>query len=278
MMQRVSTLTRYLLGRQSRSVAGGIGVLSAAILWWIFFNPRGGSAPEMSMLTLIVGMYGFGLSFLMTLSTAAKVYRGDSAPLFVRLPSRIEFLTATMLCVATFTLFLQLILALVVFIQPGGVDFVFNQAIQIPPLWIALNLFAAVFAFHATDLVQSGWSRVWIFGVAAVLLFSQSADARTMGWLSKLLGNWATSAGQRGWTQIGTSLRQASNWAFESGLDFTEALGVVFWPFRAISKGALAGSFNSSQALAPAILLLYATILFLLAADFLAHKDLHLLD
>jgi hypothetical protein len=51
----------------------------------------------------------------------------------------------------------------------------------------------------------------------------------------------------------------------------------LHWPFRAIVDGVTV-SFDRTEALAPAFLLLYATILFLLAADFFATKDLHLIE
>jgi len=52
-----------------------------------------------------------------------------------------------------------------------------------------------------------------------------------------------------------------------------QLFGFIFWPFHAISEAIFQGFFNPTQALAPAILLLYATILFMLAADLFANKD-----
>ena len=50
--------------------------------------------------------------------------------------------------------------------------------------------------------------------------------------------------------------------------------GFVFWPFEALAEGITNGYFTANQALAPAILLLYAAVLFLLAVDLFANKDL----
>jgi hypothetical protein len=49
---------------------------------------------------------------------------------------------------------------------------------------------------------------------------------------------------------------------------------LLFWPFKAVADATIQGVFNPTQALAPAIILLYAAILFMLAADLFATKDL----
>ncbi len=53
---------------------------------------------------------------------------------------------------------------------------------------------------------------------------------------------------------------------------------LVFWPFRAMSDAVFAGGFTPSQALAPAVLLLYSAILFLTAALLFAGKDLEFVE
>jgi hypothetical protein len=66
-----------------------------------------------------------------------------------------------------------------------------------------------------------------------------------------------------------------SAWLIRDGTEkLQQMFGFIFWPFRAISEAILQGSFKPTQALAPAILMLYATILFMLAADLFANKDL----
>ena len=55
-------------------------------------------------------------------------------------------------------------------------------------------------------------------------------------------------------------------------------LNIVFWPFRTIGEATINGYFTPAQALAPAVLVLYATILFLIAADLFASKDLEMTE
>jgi hypothetical protein len=55
-------------------------------------------------------------------------------------------------------------------------------------------------------------------------------------------------------------------------------LNIVFWPFRAIGDATINGFFTPIEALAPAVLVFYASILFLIAADLFAAKDLEMTE
>lgn len=277
MTQRIRTLHRLLFRRLIFSIVGLIFVLTGFGLWLIFFNPQDGRVPEGDYFILLIGMYGAALSFLVTLSVATQANRAESYAIFARLPSRIEYLASVLLTSLQFTTLIQLILAIVISLQPNGPEMMGWEFLQIPPIWLAINIFFAVLALHATDFVMSGWSRIWVFGVLAILLFSQSIDVRGIRWLTDRFNGLATSASLRGWTQISQWLRQLGSWTSRNGLDFLEnSIGFIFWPFDALSRAIQAGFFTDAQALAPAILLLYATILFMLAADLFATKDLFL--
>jgi hypothetical protein len=171
------------------------------------------------------------------------------------------------------------LLALIVLLQPAGPDVGFGRMLEIPPLWLSINFFIAVLALHATDFVKSNWSRVIIFGTLAVLLFAQSINARTLSWLATRLQTMAQFFARQGMLGATQMLNNAANWLTTNGSGFfSQVVGFVFWPFRAISDGVKSGSFDSAQALAPAILLLYATILFMIAADLFANKDLQFIE
>jgi len=71
----------------------------------------------------------------------------------------------------------------------------------------------------------------------------------------------------------------AAAWAFESPLTgLANVAGIIFWPFRAMTDAVFAGGFTPSQALAPAVLILYGAILFLVAATLFTSKDLDFLE
>lgn len=277
MSQRIATLVRYLSAQHLKSISGFLYILAALALWLIFFNPNMGSVPDPDYFVLLVGLFGFVLSILVTLSIASNANRLETSSIIARLPSRVEYLTALLLSSLLFVLALQFVLSLVILLQPIGPDIGLRRALDIPPVWIAINVFGAVLAMHASDFVMSGWSRVWIFGTITILLFSQSVDARGIRWIVDRINSLAGYASRQQYTSLSQSLREAANWVSTSGQSFlSQTVGFVFWPFRAIAEATRDGFFDNAQSLAPAILLLYATILFMLAADLFATKDLHL--
>ncbi|MGB1251921.1 MAG: hypothetical protein ACPG8W_14980 [Candidatus Promineifilaceae bacterium] len=279
MNQRIITLTRYLFHRIARSVVGGLYFLSALALWLIFFNPTQSRVPEPDYFILLVTIYGALLSFLTTLSVSTRANRPESAALITRLPSRVEYLAAILLSCLSFSLLIQVVISIVVLLQPQGPSIGFSKLIEIPPIWVATNIFMIVLALHASDFVMNGWSRAYVFAVLTALLFSQSVDSRGIKWVSDRLNGFATSATRQEWVGLAQTLRNASIWVTNNGLDFmSQTIGFVFWPFRAISNAVQDGFFDNAQILAPAILLLYATILFMLAADLFANKDLHFVE
>ena len=213
------------------------------------------------------------ITFLATLSIASRSYRAENSPLLVRLPSRIEYITAVFSSALIFGLIMQFLIAILALIRGPGASL--GQLLEIPPVWLALNLLATLLALHATDLVSSGWSRVVIFGMLAVLLIGQGLVDRLTAWLASLTSGLSSVFYAQQWAPLANAAGRFSAWLYGSGSEFLgKILGLVFWPFRAIIDAIFAGYFTPTQALAPAMIVLYATILFLLAADLFASKDL----
>jgi hypothetical protein len=74
-------------------------------------------------------------------------------------------------------------------------------------------------------------------------------------------------------------ISRASSWLGGAGESLlATVLNIVFWPFEAIGDATINGYFTPVQALAPAVLVLYASILFLIAADLFASKDLEMIE
>jgi hypothetical protein len=198
-------------------------------------------------------------------------------PLVTRLPSRIEYLTAVFLStVLTATLLQLLVAALAMFRGPG---LVWGRLLEIPPLWVATNVLAIVLALHATDFVAVGWSRVMLFGILGLLLIGKSADSTMSSWFVTRLNGWSITANSMGWQVLADWMRNAGVWlnGRETGL-LSQIYSWIIWPFTAISEGVINGFFTAPQALAPAVILLYAAILFLLSADLFAGKDLEFVE
>lgn len=276
MIRRLLVLTSYFFRRLLFSLAGSIYVILALVYWAIFFPPGQGT-PDMGNYVVIIGGFGAAITFMATLTTASRAYRAENYPLIVRLPSRIEYVTAVFGSAMLLALMLQLLVAILALI--GGPETTLGQMLEIPPIWLALNLLAAMLALHASDLVASGWSRVLLFGILAVLLIGRNLAERLSSGLAALAGGVSSFFYAQQWLTVGNGFSRISAWLQGSGTEFFEKiLGVIFWPFRALTEAIFAGYFTPAQALAPAVIVLYATILFLIAADLFATKDLELTE
>ena len=194
----------------------------------------------------------------------------------MKLPSRIEYLGSVFLASLVYASLIQMVLALGALLA-NGPDVTLRQILEIPPLWIAGNILFVVIALHASDLVARGWSRVYVFGVLGVLLYLQSGLGLLGDWLFGLFNRIGGALSERGLDALARVFYDAATWLASDGSGLLEKIfGLIFWPFRAIIDAVINGQFTPAQALGPAMLLIYATLLFLLAANLFAGKDLFL--
>jgi hypothetical protein len=270
-MRRIWVLTAYFGRRGLLSLNGLLYLLGALLFWYFFFPPQQGT-PQIANYMLLIGTFGAAVAFLLTLTITAQANQVANYPLLVRLPSRVEYLTAVLLATLMITLLLQSLVALLSLYNGPGLS---PRLLELPPLWLSLNVLAIVLALHASDFVTAGWSRVYVYGTLAVLIVSQNSSGVLSQWLTGQLSTLGRYLIRQGMLPLGNRITQLSNWfQGDGGQGLTNLLGIVFWPFQAILDAIIAGGFNAVQALAPAILLLYATILFMLAADLFATKDI----
>lgn len=276
MRQRIIALTTYFLRSLSLSLNGVLYLILALVYWLVMFPPGQGT-PEASYYILVLAAFGVAATFFGTLTIASRANQAAHAPWIARLPSRVEYLTAVLLSTFLFATSLQLLLALLALLR--GPDLALNQLLLIPPVWLALNVLTAVIALHATDFVTAGWSRVLLFGFIAVCLVGQSWNSGSglNSWLIQRLSNLSRTASGEGWSFIVTPANSLIIWLQQDGPDsLGRIFSLPFWPFRAIADAIVAGRFDPAQAMAPAVLLLYATLLIMFAADLFANKDLDL--
>ncbi len=272
MRQRIFALMGYLLRTLFTSLPGLLYLIFSLMYWLVFFPPDQ-QTPDFDNYALIIGGWGAVLSFLITLTVSARANESTHYPWVVRLPSKVEYLTAVFLTTFVSATLLQIVVALLGLI--GGPDISFAHFMEIPPIWIAVNVLTAVLALHASDFVAVGWSRIYIYGVLAVFLFGQNINNVVASWLSGRFNRMSNFFSGRQLISLSDLSSQAAQWLSNDGAsNLQEAFGFIFWPFRAIVDAVIEGYFDTTQALAPAILLLYATILFMLAADLFANKDL----
>ena len=276
MSRRLLVLTSYFFRRLLFSVAGAIYVILSLVYWAIFFPPGQGT-PDMSNYVVIIGVFGAVMTFLATLNIASRAYRAENYPIIVRLPSRVEYITAVFSSAFLFAFMLQLLVAILALIR--GPETSLGQMLEIPPVWIALNLLAAILALHASDLVASGWSRVLIFGILAILLIGRNLSERLSAGIAAIVSSMSSFFYAQQWLSVANGFGRLSSWLYGSGKETLDKfLGILFWPFRALADAIFTGFFTPTQALAPAVIVLYATILFLVAADLFATKDLDLTE
>lgn len=269
MIQRVFVLSRYFLRSTLASLTGILYLLLTVAVWYVLFNPQQ-ETPEVAYYQLMIGGFGTTLSFLVTLSVAARANAAQHYPFLVRLRSRVEFIVAVLLSSLTVAFIFQWLLALLALLN--GPSITLGHLLEIPPIWLAPMIVAAVLALHASDFISVGWSRIYVFGLLAILLFGQGLQNQGLINITNSLGRFASN---QGWVGISSSLTSyAENLSIANENIVSRLFGFVFWPFEALADAVTNGYFTANQALAPAILLLYATVLFLLAVDLFANKDL----
>jgi len=278
MSQRIVALTAYFLRSLIFSLTGGFYIILGLAFWAVMFPPGQGT-PEASYYVLMLAGFGAAMTFLAILTISSRANQSMNYPWIVRLPSRVEYLTAVFLAATLFAGGLQLLIALLALFR--GPHLTSGLLLEIPPIWISLNVLTAVIALHATDFVSSGWSRVYLFGLIAIFLFGQSLSSASSSssWFIIRLNALSRTFMGEGWYVLVTPLNQFSNWLQNDGASsLSHLFSLPFWPFHAIANAVVVGSFNVIQALAPAVLLLYATLLIMLAADLFATKDLDLTE
>ena len=269
MIQRIFTLTRYFIQTILFSLTGVFYLLLTLAFWYLLFSPRQ-QTPDVAYYQLLIGAFGAAMAFLVTLSIAARANDAQHYPFLVRLKSRVEFVTAVLLSSLLVTLFYQILLSLLALVN--GPSLTLGVLLEIPPLWLAPMIMTAVLALHASDFITIGWSRIYVFGILAIFLFGQGLKNDSLASFSTSLSRYAIN---QGWIDLSTRLENYANTLSQTDDNMISRIfGFVFWPFKALADGVTNGYFTANQALAPAILLLYATVLYLLAVDLFANKDL----
>lgn len=276
MIQRILILIGYFIKSLFFSLTGLLLLILSLIYWAVFFPPGQGT-PDVENYILLIGAWGAAATFLVTLAVAGRASRLENYPILVRLPSRVEYLVAVIAGSLLLGFFMQLLVAGLALIR--GPDLTLGHILAIPPMWLSVNLLAAILAAHASDLVTAGWSRVILFGTLAVALILNTAASGSEYWFSDRFNDLAELFARVNLMWFSDLAVSASSWAASAPLGgIARAASFLFWPFRAMADAIFAGSFTPSQALAPAVLLLYGAILFLVAATLFAGKDLEFVE
>jgi hypothetical protein len=276
-IQRVLVLSGYLFRSLLFSLGGLLYILLALAFYLVMFAP-GQRTPDADYFILVIGVFGLVLSFLVTLTVSSHANQAVHFPFLVRLPSRPEYLTAVLTASLALSMLLQATVAIAALLA-GGPTLRLIHLLQIPPIWIAGQILFSVLALHASDLVTSGWSRVYVFGLIGFLLYFPRVLAPLSGWLAGVASSAGSTFLTQGWTVPSDAAFGVNRWLLGSGPEtLTQLLRAPFWPFTAIGGAIRGGSLGYIEALAPAIVLLYAAGLFVMASAFFSAKDLFLTE
>ena len=276
MIRRILILAGYFSKGVVFSVTGLLLILFGLVYWAIFFPP-GQTTPDIENYIILIGSLGATVTFFSGLVIAGRASRLETYPMLVRLPSRVEYLVAVLLGTIALGLFIQLLVAGLALLR--GPDLVVSRLLAIPPIWLSVNVLAAILAMHASDLVTAGWSRVIIFSLLAFALILNSASPDPESWFSERLFGLVDILNRVNLVWFADVVSGAAGVAGSSLFALlTQTAAIMFWPFRALSDAVLSGGFSASQALAPAVIVLYSAILFLIAAILFCGKDLDFVE
>lgn len=275
MSERIGTLAGYLMYRLAYSLVGVAYVAITLAYYGFAFRTR---TPEPDYFILVIGLFGAAMSFLATLGVAARAHEAHSYPMLVRLNSRVEYVTAVLGSGLVVAMLLQVGMAVAAWLF-NSPQLSWESVATIPPIWISVNILAAILALHTSDFLVKGWSRVALFGTLALLLMlnnnTQAVLGWFAGWINGMSGWWYEQRMNTG----GEMFQQAANWLNGgAAIGLQNGIDTLFWPFTAVFKAVTRGYFTQAEAFAPATCLLYAAVLFLLAADLYATKEIELLE
>jgi hypothetical protein len=235
-MRRIWTLTLFLIHDLFLSLAGIVPLAAALAFGLIAFEYGMDQAQFMTVAGAGIGI----ICLLTTLLLASRTNRASSYLLVARLRSRAEMLVALVLSSLIITAVLAVAIA-GVNLATGRLTLEFPSALWAVPTWLALWLTMSSLALILSALVGRDGSNLVGYLLVAGLLVANDRKAMLkshgLSWL-------------------------------------TRAVTAVLWPMNTLLARASAGLHDRSYFLALALTLVYAILLFSLAAQLFVDKDL----
>jgi hypothetical protein len=238
-MNRIWTLTLFLVRDFFLSLAG-IAPLAAALAFGLIAFEYG---MDQAQFITVAGIGIGAICLWTTLLLASRANRATSYPLVARLGQRAELLAAVVLGGLAVTAVLGILIT-VANLLAGRLTLEFPSALWILPTWLALWLLVAALALPLSALVGRGGLHLagWVLFTALLVANDQKPrlQAHRLDWLVR-------------------------------------AVTTILWPVSTLLRlaaGASAGIHDRSFFLALALTLTYAALLFGLATQLFADKDL----
>ena len=235
-MRRILTLTQFLLRDLFGSLAGVVPLAAALAFGLIAFEYGMDQAQFMTVSGVATGL----LCLLTTLLLANRANRASLYLLLARLHRRVELLVALVFGSLVVTTVLTLLIV-APNLAVGRLTLDFPSALWVVPTWLPLWLMMAALALCLSGLVERSGSHLVGYILVAALLVANDRQS----FLEEHGLNW-----------------------------LVRVVNGILWPVDTALSMASAGIHGRSYFLALGVLLVYAVLLFGLAAQLFVDKDL----
>lgn len=235
-MNRIWTLSLYLTRCLFRSLAGVIPLAYALVFGLVAFE----YGMDQSQFITVGGLGIGGICLLATVLLTSQANRAGFYPLLARLRRRSELLGAAGLGGLGTTAILALLIT-VTSLLTHRLILHFPSLLWIAPTWLALWLFLTSLSLSLSSLVNRNGSQLLGYVVVVGVLVANDRES----------------------------------WLIGRGLDWlVRAVDFFLWPLSTLLTNASAGDHGRTYFLALAGTLVYALLLFALAAQLFERKDL----
>jgi hypothetical protein len=255
-MRRLWRLVTYLFQDLFRSLTGLLVVVAALVFYLVaIVSVTGGIDGD--YYALVIGGFFAVFALILAVMLADRAYNATSYLLIFRFSSRMPFLAGVALTAVAISALLEAGIALAS-IPRLDTPLTAGMMLDVVPVWAGWLVLGAVLGLHMSELVRRGWSRTVIYALLAFILFV--LNQRQTAVPTELAGrfNW-----------IPNVLPDPARWAWA-----TRLVDVILWPVTAGVRVARSADYTLVESLAPAVLLLVASFIFILAVALFERKDL----
>jgi hypothetical protein len=255
-MTRLWTLIAYLFRDLFRSLTGMLVVVASLAFYLVgIVGVTGGI--DRNYYALVIGAFFAILALVVAVILADRAYHATSYLLILRFRSRAPFLAGVALAAIAVSGLLEAGIAVASLLQLDT-PLTTGMVLDIVPVWAGWMVLGAAVGLHMSELVRRGWSRTVVYAILAFVLFvlNQTQSGVPVELADRF--NWVPSV-----------IPDPARWEWA-----TRLVDSLLWPVKAAVRVASSGDYTVPDSLAPAVLLLVAAFVFLMAAALFERKDL----
>jgi hypothetical protein len=255
-MRRLWRLVAFLFQDLFRSLTGLLVVVAALVFYLVAIVSVTGGI-DRDYYALVIGGFFAVFALILAVMLADRAYSATSYLLIFRFSSRMPFLAGVALTAVAISGLLEVGVALAS-IPRLDTPLTAAMVLDMVPVWAGWLVLGAVLGLHMSELVRRGWSRTVVYALLAFVLFilNQRETAVPVELADRF--NW-----------IPNVLPDPARWAWAS-----RVVDVLLWPISAAVRVARSADYTVLESLAPAVLLVVASFIFVLAVVLFERKDL----